>query len=133
LAEIVEVVILPGIQVKLVEVPEAVNTVEAPAQMVALGAETVGSAITVTVAVVLFVQIPLEPVMVYVVFELAEIVEVVILPGIHVKLVAVPEAVNTVDVPAQIVAFGTEMVGADETVTLVVCVPLHKLLVPLIV
>ena len=44
-------------------------------------------------------------------------VDVVIFPGIQVKLVALPEAVKTVDAPEHIVAFGTVTVGALLTVT----------------
>jgi hypothetical protein len=60
----VDVVTLPGVHVKVVAVPDVASTVEVPEQIVAPGTEMVGRAATVTVAVALFVQVPLEPIIV---------------------------------------------------------------------
>ena len=108
--------------------PEADNTLDSPVQIVAGAADvlTVGRAFTVTVTVAVFVQ-PLAavPVTVYVVVATGVTVLVAPVPNpwLH-SYVLAPEAVITLDSPAQIVAGAAdaETKGKAFTVTVIVAV-----------
>lgn len=108
--------------------------------MVALAAATVGNGFTVTVTVVVPVHPLTEvPVMVYVVvavghaFTLEPVVALSAVLGVQVYVLA-PLAVSVAQLPWQIVAGGTVIVGVGFTVTVTTCVSVHPLaLVPVIV
>ena len=128
-------VTFPGNHVYVVA-PLPVNVAVCPAQIVVANGVKVGVGVTLTVDVIEFVQTPLLPVTVYVavVFGLTEIVLVVCPPACHVKLVAVPEAVNVVEFPEQMVVFPViASVGCDATVTVTVFEFEHDPLLPVTV
>ena len=114
--------------------PVAVNVVDMPEQIVELFTDNVGCAVTTTFTVVELVQVPLKPTMVYVVllvgFTVTELPFVDI--GNHVYVVA-PAVVNVAVPPAQIVELVDEIVGVDDTVTVVVLLDVHPLVVPVTV
>src|SRR5438105_705121 len=102
--------------------------------MVALAAERVGVAITVTVLEMLDVQLPLAPTIVYtvVVGGPSVCIDPVNAPGFHVYDVA-PLAVNTVELPEQIVALLAVIVGVAFTVTVLEILEVQLPLAPTIV
>ncbi len=105
-----------------------------PEQIVELFTDTVDCGVTPTFTVVDPVHVPLKPIIVYVVLLVG--VTVTELPfvniGNHVYVVA-PVAVNTAAPPAQIVELVAEIVGVDDTVTVVVLLDVHPLVVPVTV
>jgi hypothetical protein len=120
--------------------PLALKFALLPTQIVALLAVMVGSGLTVTVITDKAEQVPLLPVIVYVVVTVGVAVTVLPdvelrpVPGLHVYVLA-PLAVSTALLPRQMAGGVAVTVGVTPTLTVAVVVftQLVTLLVPLIV
>ena len=127
---------LPGIQLYVLP-PVALKVVEPPVQIVVLPLALMdGAGFTVIVNVVVFTQLPLAPVTVYVVVTAGVTTTdaPVRLPGIQVYVLA-PDAVSVVGVPPQMVVCVAEAVttGGGFTVTVTEAVPLQVPVTPVTV
>ncbi len=121
-----------------VDAPDAVNVAVAPAQIAALFTVTVKLETTVTVEVFVELQLPVVPVIVYIVvlgglaLTLEPVVALNPVPGLQLYVVA-PLAVSVVGDPEQMVDELTFTVGVALTVTVVLTALVHPPVVPVTV
>ena len=110
----------PGFH-EYVAAPLAVTTADAPEHIEGLFTDTVGVIVTLTVNVLVWLHEALLPVTVYTVVARGESVTVAParLPGFQANTLA-PDAVITVALPEQMLAFGTLTVGVVITATVTV-------------